>query len=163
MKKILSLFLSLCLLLSVCGALAAAEGEAVEINLFGIGDFGGGLDDSGKPNGNPGGARIVGKMKELTAAASNPIVVAGGTSYTGSAISETNRGELVNAMYKAMGVRYAAVGNHDFDWSDVNTRSEVFNEWQQQGGFTFLNAYTIAVSAGGSVGDRIFSYKRNGQ
>ena len=127
MKKTLSVFLTLCLMLGVFGGFAAGEGEAVEINIFGIGDFGGGLDDSGKPNGNPGGARIVGKMKELTAQAANPVVVAGGTSYTGSAISETNHGELVNAMYKAMGVSYAAVGNHDFDWSDVNTLDQVFD------------------------------------
>jgi hypothetical protein len=79
-------------------------------------------------------------MKELTAQAVNPLVVAGGTSYTGSAISETNHGELVNAMYKAMGVKYAAVGNHDFDWSDVNTRDAVFSGWEEQGGFKFLNA-----------------------
>ncbi len=142
MKQFLSLVLSLCLLMTVFAVAAPAEGEAVEINLFGIGDFGGALDDAGTPNGNPGGARIVGKMKALTAAAQNPVVVAGGTSYTGSAISETNHGELVNAMYKAMGVRYAAVGNHDFDWSDVNTRDEVFARWQEQGGFMFLNANT---------------------
>ena len=61
MKKTLSVFLTLCLMLGVFGGFAAGEGEAVEINIFGIGDFGGGLDDSGKPNGNPGGARIVGK------------------------------------------------------------------------------------------------------
>ncbi len=139
MKRMLSLILSLCLIVTVFG-FAQAEGDAVEINIYGIGDFGGALDDSGKPNGNPGGARIVGKMKELTSASVNPVVVAGGTSYTGSAISETNHGELVNAMYRAMGVRYAAVGNHDFDWSDVDTRDEVFSAWENQGGFTFLNA-----------------------
>ena len=156
MKKLLSLCLSLCLLLSVFGFAASAEGEAVEINLFGIGDFGGGLDDSGKATGNPGGARIVGKMKELTAAAANPVVVAGGTSYTGSAISETNHGELVNAMYKAMGVSFAAVGNHDFDWSDVNTRDEVFGGWQAQGGFTFLSA-NVYWTVGDKAGERVFT------
>ena len=140
MRKLLAAVLSLCLVLSLFGGLALAEGTAVEINLYGIGDFGGGLDDSGTATGNPGGARIVGKMKELTAQAVNPLVVAGGTSYTGSAISETNHGELVNAMYKAMGVKYAAVGNHDFDWSDVNTRDAVFSGWEEQGGFKFLNA-----------------------
>ncbi len=155
MKKTLSVFLTLCLMLGVFGGFAAGEGEAVEINIFGIGDFGGGLDDSGKPNGNPGGARIVGKMKELTAQAANPVVVAGGTSYTGSAISETNHGELVNAMYKAMGVSYAAVGNHDFDWSDVNTRDQVFDAWQEQGGFRFLNA-NVYWTVGDKAGERVF-------
>ena len=42
-------------------------------------------------------------MKALTAEAVNPIVVTGGTIYTGSAISETNHGKPVNAMLKAMG------------------------------------------------------------
>ncbi len=155
MKRILSLILALGLLLTVYGFTAAAEGEPVEINIYGIGDFGGALDDSGKPNGNPGGARIVGKMKELTAGAVNPVVVAGGTSYTGSAISETNHGELVNAMYRAMGVQYAAVGNHDFDWSDVNTRSEVFSGWENQGGFRFLNA-NVYWTTGAHDGERVF-------
>ena len=156
MKRILSLLLSLFLLFSLFSFSALAEAAPIEINIYGIGDFGGGLDDSGTPTGNPGGARIVGKMKELTNAAANPIVVAGGTSYTGSAISETNHGELVNAMYKAMGVSFAAVGNHDFDWSDINTREEVFAAWQEQGGFTFLNANVYATE-GDKAGQRIFT------
>ena len=156
MKKLLAAVLSLCLVLSLLGGVTMAEGAAVEINLYGIGDFGGGLDDSGKATGNPGGARIVGKMKELTAQAANPVVVAGGTSYTGSAISETNHGELVNAMYKAMGVSYAAVGNHDFDWSDVNTRDDVFAGWQEQGGFKFLSA-NVYWTVGDKAGERVFT------
>ena len=156
MKRGLSVLLSLVLIFSLFSFSSLAEAQPIEINIYGIGDFGGGLDDSGKPTGNPGGARIVGKMKELTAASSNPIVVAGGTSYTGSAISETNHGELVNAMYKAMGVSFAAVGNHDFDWSDINTRQEVFAAWQEQGEFTFLNANVYATE-GEKAGQRIFT------
>ncbi|MBR1686411.1 MAG: 5'-nucleotidase C-terminal domain-containing protein [Clostridia bacterium] len=156
MKKLLALSLSLCLILCMLSFPAFGEGGDIEINLYGIGDFGGALDDAGTPTGNPGGARIVGKIKELTAQASNPIVVAGGTSYTGSAISETNHGELVNAMYKAMGVQYAAVGNHDFDWSDVNTRDEVFGAWQEQGGFTFLSA-NVFWTEGEKAGELVFT------
>ena len=92
-KRVLSLLLTLTLLLSLSAvgspALAA---DTKEINIFGIGDFGGALDDSGTPAGNPGGVRIVGAMKELTSNSVNPIVVAGGTSYTGNAISEVNHG-----------------------------------------------------------------------
>ncbi len=155
MKQLLCLCLAMCMLLAAIGGAAAEERQAVEINLYGIGDFGGALDDAGTPNGNPGGARIVGKMKALTAQAAHPIVLAGGTSYTGSAISETNHGALVNAMYRAMGVKYAAVGNHDFDWSDVNTRSDVFAGWEAEGGFTFLNA-NVYWTEGEHTGERVF-------
>ncbi|MBQ9309163.1 MAG: 5'-nucleotidase C-terminal domain-containing protein, partial [Clostridia bacterium] len=70
--------------------------------------------------------------------------------------SETNHGELVNAMSKAMGVQYAAVGNHDFDWSDVNTRDEVFGAWQEQGGFTFLSA-NVFWTEGEKAGELVFT------
>lgn len=140
-KRVLSLLLTLSLLLalSAVGSPALAAGQK-EINIFGIGDFGGALDDSGTPAGNPGGVRIVGAMKELTANAANPIVVAGGTSYTGNAISEVNHGTSVNDMYKAMGVQYVNIGNHDFDWSTAETRTTCFETWEEEGGFTFLNA-----------------------
>ena len=77
-KRGLSMFLTLTLLLSLAtvGSPALAA-DTKEINIFGIGDFGGALDDSGTAAGNPGGVRIVGAMKELTANAANPIVVAG--------------------------------------------------------------------------------------
>ncbi len=147
------LSLSLVFSLTVAGASAA---EVKEINIFGIGDFGGALDDSGKPTGNPGGARVVGAMKALTAEAANPIVVTGGTIYTGSAISETNHGKPVNEMLKAMGVKYASVGNHDFDWSNIDTRDEVFTTWQTDGGFTFLNA-NVYWTEGEKAGQRVFA------
>lgn len=142
---------------SVAGAtLTAHAADVKEINIFGIGDFGGALDDSGKPAGNPGGARVVGAMKALTAEAVNPIVVTGGTLYTGSAISETNHGKPVNEMLKAMGVQYASVGNHDFDWSNIDTRDEVFTTWQTEGGFTFLNA-NVYWTTGEKAGQRVFT------
>ena len=96
-RKVLSALLALAMVFSLASVSLAAE-PVKEINIFGIGDFGGALDDSGKPTGNPGGARVVGAMKALTAEAVNPIVVTGGTIYTGSAISETNHGKPVNEM-----------------------------------------------------------------
>jgi len=156
-KRLIStlLSLSLCFSLATVG-LTAHAADVKEINIFGIGDFGGALDDSGKPAGNPGGARVVGAMKALTEKAANPIVVTGGTIYTGSAISETNHGKPVNEMLKAMGVQYASVGNHDFDWSNIDTRDEVFNTWQEQGGFTFLNA-NVYWTQGEKAGQRVFT------
>lgn len=156
-KRILSTLLTLSLSFSLaCTGLTAQAAEVKEINIFGIGDFGGALDDSGKPTGNPGGSRVVGAMKALTADAANPIVVTGGTIYTGSAISETNHGKPVNEMLKAMGVQYASVGNHDFDWSNIDTRDEVFNTWQTEGGFTFLNA-NVYWTEGEKAGQRVFT------
>ncbi|MBQ9460030.1 MAG: 5'-nucleotidase C-terminal domain-containing protein, partial [Oscillospiraceae bacterium] len=108
------------------------------------------------PTGDPGGAKIVGAMKELTKAAANPIVVTGGTSYTGSAISKLNHGTPVNEMYKAMGVEYVNIGNHDFDWSDIDTRELCFDTWQNEGGFTFLNA-NVYYTDGEKAGQRLFT------
>lgn len=156
-KRALSIILILAMVCSIsCASLTAYAAEVKEINLFGIGDFGGALDDSGKPTGNPGGARVIGAMKALTAEATNPIVVTGGTIYTGSAISETNHGKPVNEMLKAMGVQYASVGNHDFDWSNIDTRDEVFSTWQTDGGFTFLNA-NVYWTKGEKAGQRVFT------
>ncbi|WP_251445625.1 bifunctional metallophosphatase/5'-nucleotidase [Vermiculatibacterium agrestimuris] len=156
-KRVLSTLLALTMVFALVPAsLTAQAAEVKEINIFGIGDFGGALDDSGKPTGNPGGARVVGAMKALTAEAANPIVVTGGTIYTGSAISETNHGKPVNEMLKAMGVQYASVGNHDFDWSNIDTRDEVFNTWQTEGGFTFLNA-NVYYTQGDKAGQRVFT------
>ena len=154
-RKVLSALLALAMVFSLASVSLAAE-PVKEINIFGIGDFGGALDDSGKPTGNPGGARVVGAMKALTAEAVNPIVVTGGTIYTGSAISETNHGKPVNEMLKAMGVQYASVGNHDFDWSNIDTRDEVFTTWQTEGGFTFLNA-NVYWTTGEKAGQRVFT------
>ena len=80
-RKVLSALLALAMVFSLASVSLAAE-PVKEINIFGIGDFGGALDDSGKPTRNPGGARIVGAMKELTGKAVNSIVVAWSTRYT---------------------------------------------------------------------------------
>lgn len=157
-KRVLSTLLTLALTLSLVGPglTASAASAAKEIDLFGIGDFGGALDDSGKPTGNPGGARVVGGMKALTAESKNAIVLSGGTIYTGSAISEINHGKPVNEMLKAMGTKYATVGNHDFDWSTMDTREQCFADWQAEGGFTFLNA-NVYYTEGPNAGKRVFT------
>ncbi len=156
-KRLLSSLLALLLLCSLAsGGLTARAAAATEINIFGIGDFGGKLDPVDGPTGDPGAAKIVGAMKALTAKAANPIVITGGTSYTGSAISKLNHGTPVNEMYKAMGVKYVNIGNHDFDWSDVDTRETCFNTWQSEGGFTFLNA-NVYYTDGAKAGQRLFT------
>ncbi len=156
-RRILSLILVLGLMLAMAvPGLAASSPAPAEINIFGIGDFGGALDDSGTPTGNPGGARLVGAMKALTAESTNPVVVSGGTIYTGSAISETNHGTPVNEMLKAMGTEFANIGNHDFDWSNASSREEVFRTWQEEGGFTFLNA-NVYYADGEKAGQRVFT------
>ncbi|MBO4915548.1 MAG: 5'-nucleotidase C-terminal domain-containing protein [Oscillospiraceae bacterium] len=159
MKKraLLSFLLALTLLCSLwSGVPAARAADSTEINIFGIGDFGGKLDPMDSPTGDPGGAKIVGAMKALTGSSANAIVVAGGTSYTGAAISKLNHGTPVNEMYKAMGVEYVNIGNHDFDWSDIDTRETCFATWQNEGGFSFLNA-NVYYTDGAKAGQRLFT------
>lgn len=156
-KRVLSTLLALTMVFSTVSAgLTAQAADVKEINIFGIGDFGGKLDPVESATGDPGGAKIVGAMNALTSEAENPIVVIGGTNYTGSAISKLNHGTPVNEMYKAMGVKYVNIGNHDFDWSDETSREACFDTWQTEGGFTFLNA-NVYYTEGDKAGQRLFT------
>ena len=155
-KKVLPLFLALCLIFSLSlGALpaAGAAADGKEVNIFGIGDFGGALDDSGTAAGNPGAVRLVGEMKQLTGEYPNSMVISGGTLYTGSALSFINQGKPVNDMLKAMGAQFVTLGNHDFDWSNPTTRAAQFSTWESDGGFAFINA-NIYYKSGPNAGQR---------
>ncbi len=65
----------------------------------------------------------------------NIVVVSGGDNYQGTIVSYDTKGLPVNEMYKSLGVKVSAIGNHDFDWGQDH-----FAKWQKDGDFTFLAA-----------------------
>ena len=117
---------------------AKAPSNQVDVLLFN--DFHGNVAEDARPGKgkNAGMAKLLGYVHTAQMENPNTIVVAGGDNYQGTAISNLTYGAPVSAMMKAMGVTACAVGNHEFDWG-VNH----MNEWQKDGGFTFLAANIV--------------------
>lgn len=68
------------------------------------------------------------------------VVVCGGDNYQGTIVSYETKGLPDNEMFKSIGVKVSAIGNHDFDWGQEN-----FAKWQEEGGFTFVAANVIDI------------------
>ena len=65
------------------------------------------------------------------------LVLSAGDNRTGNPFNDMYKpsGYPMVALMNQIGFNASAVGNHDFDWSDVSTRDSVFGGWQEQGGF----------------------------
>jgi 2',3'-cyclic-nucleotide 2'-phosphodiesterase (5'-nucleotidase family) len=105
-----------------------------EINLISFNDFHGSVDKSAS-NSNPGADRFSAVALELMKNFENPALVAAGDNYQGSPLSNEYYGEPVSEMMRYLGVKYSAVGNHEFDWSIARIR-----KFAKDGGITFLAA-----------------------
>ncbi|MDR2068573.1 MAG: 5'-nucleotidase C-terminal domain-containing protein [Spirochaetaceae bacterium] len=127
---------------------AEGSGTAQTVTILAFNDFHGALDESGSETGNPGGAKLVGKIKALKA--ENPestLVLAAGDNYQGSALANLNYGRPVSDLCRLMGVQYSAVGNHEFDW--VKGPSQFyFEDWEKDGNFKFLAANIVDRKTG---------------
>ncbi len=106
------------------GAFAAAGDKVFEI--IEITDFHGTLEDS---KGNPVAAVMAKNIKEIING--NPdrtLVVSGGDSYQGSALSNMLEGTPVMNFFNNIGVAVSALGNHEFDWGlETVIRPDVAN------------------------------------
>ncbi|MBU3143532.1 5'-nucleotidase C-terminal domain-containing protein [Clostridium sp. CF012] len=100
------------------------------VNVLTFNDFHGAVAAEGK---NPGIAKFAGEINKVKAQNPNTIVVSGGDSYQGSAMSNLTYGKPVNEMMKSVGVVASAVGNHEFDWG-----TDKIAKWAQEGGYKFL-------------------------
>lgn len=132
-KRIFSLFLSLMLVFGIFLApmsTYAEEAQGSNIDILTFNDFHGNVIESGK---NPGMAKLVAYVREWESKNPNTIVVSGGDSYQGTAISNLTHGAPVTDMIKEMGVVASAVGNHEFDWG-----TDKIEVWAKDGGFDFL-------------------------
>jgi 2',3'-cyclic-nucleotide 2'-phosphodiesterase (5'-nucleotidase family) len=134
-----------------CGTAPWGAGSVQTVTILAFNDFHGALDESGGETGNPGGAKLAGKIKSLKA--ENPgstLVLAGGDNYQGSALANLNYGKPVSDLCRLMEVRYSAVGNHEFDW--IKGPSQFyFADWEKDGNFKFLAANIIDLKTGKPV------------
>jgi 2',3'-cyclic-nucleotide 2'-phosphodiesterase (5'-nucleotidase family) len=105
-----------------------------EINIFSFNDFHGSVDKSAS-NSNPGADRFAAVANKMMSEYMNPVLLAAGDNYQGSPLSNIFNGEPVSEMMWYLGVRYSAVGNHEFDWGADN-----INQFAEDGGTYFLAA-----------------------
>jgi len=113
---------------------AFTNAATAEINLFSFNDFHGSVDKSAS-NSNPGADRFAAVANKMMAEYTNPVLLAAGDNYQGSPLSNVFNGEPVSEMMWYLGVKYSAVGNHEFDWGANN-----INQFAQDGGTYFLAA-----------------------
>lgn len=103
------------------------------IDILNITDLHGNIIENGK---NIGAAKLAAEIKRLMNKNSNTIFVGGGDLYQGTAISNLLYGEPVSEIIEEMGMKYSAVGNHEFDWG-----LDKIDEWSNYIQFLAANIY----------------------
>ena len=104
------------------------------IDIYSFNDFHGTVDKSASGS-NPGADRFAAIVIELMKKNPNSLLLSAGDNYQGSPLSNVFEGEPVSDMIKFLGVKYSAVGNHEFDWG-----SEKIQKYASDGNVTFLAA-----------------------
>ena len=123
---------------SVGGGTVTPPAVEKTITVFSFNDFHGTLDKRVSSS-NPGADRFVGFVKnEMAKNPGNTLVLAAGDLYQGSALSNLNEGKPVTDMLKSLGIKYSAIGNHEFDWG-----ADLIKTWAAEGGVTFLCANVV--------------------
>ena len=113
------------------------------ITILSFNDFHGALDKTVSTS-NPGADRFVGFVKnEMAKDPENTLLLVAGDNYQGSALSNLNLGKPVTDMINSLGLKYSAVGNHEFDWG-----SNLIKTWAEDGNFKFLCANIIETATG---------------
>lgn len=111
------------------------------INILTVNDFHGNILESGK---NIGAAKLAAEVKRIKAENKNTIFVGGGDLYQGTAISNLLYGKPVSEVLKEMGMKYTAVGNHEFDWG-----LDKFSTWSKD--IEFLASNIVDKATGNPV------------
>ncbi|MCL2066461.1 MAG: 5'-nucleotidase C-terminal domain-containing protein [Treponema sp.] len=106
----------------------------VTIDIFSFNDFHGTMDSSASAS-NPGAARFTAITKHLLSQSEHSMLLAAGDNYQGSAMSNYFEGEPVSLLMKELGVKYSAVGNHEWDWGP-----DLFEKFIDDGDIVFLAA-----------------------
>ena len=135
--RVLAIILALVMAIAVMPAAVFAdeangtdEGNELVVTLFSISDFHGHMTSEQHPN-DPGAPRFVSFIDDRVAYYENttghrPIVLVAGDNYFGQHISNVFLGEPALRVLNRIGVRYAAVGNHEFSFSN-RILTESFN------------------------------------
>jgi len=128
-KRTLAMLLVLGMILTLVpiAATATTTEPDLTVTFFGIGDYHGFLTsmevDSGQGAADPGAPRFVGFMDALSAEIEDatghaPISLLSGDNYFGQPAFNQFLGEPGLAVANRIGVRYAALGNHEFSFSN---------------------------------------------
>ncbi|MBK2266829.1 5'-nucleotidase C-terminal domain-containing protein [Francisella philomiragia] len=124
MKKILSF-----IIIFFCVVFGYAQDD---ITVLSLNDFHGQVE----PNKDMvGAAKIASFIDDYKKTHPNLVVVAAGDNYQGTGISNISHGDVVNDFFDYIGVKYSAVGNHDFDYGQ-----KWFKHWYEKNGIRFLAA-----------------------
>ncbi|WP_395167721.1 bifunctional metallophosphatase/5'-nucleotidase [Francisella salimarina] len=103
-----------------------------DITVLSLNDFHGQVE----PNKDMvGAAKIASFIDNYKKTHPNLVVVAAGDNYQGTGISNISHGDVVNDFFDYIGVKYSAVGNHDFDYGQ-----KWFKHWYDKNGIRFLAA-----------------------
>ncbi len=109
------------------------ESSKKVIDILNITDLHGNIIENGK---NIGAAKLAAEVKRLRGENPNTIFVGGGDLYQGTAISNLLYGEPISEIIKEMGMKYSAVGNHEFDWG-----LDKIDQWSNYVQFLAANIY----------------------
>ncbi|RTL09921.1 MAG: bifunctional metallophosphatase/5'-nucleotidase [Neisseriaceae bacterium] len=90
-----------------------------------------------------GAAKISTFLQNFRKQYPNTVVVLAGDNYQGTAISNISLGQVDNEFFNYIGVKYSALGNHDFDYGQA-----VFESWARTNQFPFLAANVINAGDG---------------
>ena len=106
----------------------------VTVDIFSFNDFHGTMDNSASAS-NPGAAKFVTGVKHAMQNSEHSMLLAAGDNYQGSAMSNYFNGKPVSEMMKGLGVKYSAIGNHEWDWG-----ADSFKTFIKDGDISFLAA-----------------------
>lgn len=104
--------------------------KEIVLDYYSLNDFHGSVEIGGK---NPGLAKIQTFLKDQKAINPNSFLLSAGDHYQGSAISNLTKGAVVTEAFKEMGLKFSAVGNHEFDFG-----KDIIPVWAKDGGYKFL-------------------------
>ncbi|MDD3266752.1 MAG: 5'-nucleotidase C-terminal domain-containing protein [Burkholderiales bacterium] len=116
-----------------------------DITVVSINDFHGQV----MPNKNMvGAAKISTFLQNYRKEYPNTVVVLAGDNYQGTAISNLSNGKVNTDFFNYIGVKYSAIGNHEFDYGQ-----KMFESWVSTSNFKFLAANIFESNTG-----KIFKY-----
>lgn len=128
-------FLLLALVQSFLLAISTDVYAAEKYYIFSFNDFHGYVSET---KNTPGIAKLASILdiikKDLGATDSNSFTVFSGDNYYGQSISNNNNGKLVSSFIRKVGIKFSAIGNHEFDW-----HQSYFYDWVKDSGVKFLN------------------------
>lgn len=118
------------------------NGKAKVIAIASFNDFHAALEEEPKGK-NAGLGKFATVILDAKKANPNTLLLSGGDSFQGSALSSITKGSVVTQFMKLVGVNASAVGNHELDWGLDN-----FARWESEGGFDFLAANITEKATG---------------